>query len=189
MLRRITALAAPLVLAALVTSPALAGPPWLSIELPANPLNATTRGMYLLIRTYHHGTVTEFPVRGTATGIMDGQRRTLNLEFAGTNMPGVVALRKTWPSSGAWVLAITMTGDAGPTALVGIADNGNVRSIDVPTQTRNGYTFGRPVTQVDIDKALRAIAAADDRAETDLGLAGAILLVPAAGLLLARRRR
>ena len=60
MFRRLAAFAAPLVLAALTASPALAGPPWLSIELPANPLNSTTRGMYLLVRTYHHGTVTQF---------------------------------------------------------------------------------------------------------------------------------
>jgi hypothetical protein len=186
MFRRIAALATPLVLAAITASPVFAGPPWLSIELPANPLNSTTRGMYLLVRTYHHGTVTQFPVRGTATGMMDGQRRTLTLEFEKTNMPGVIALRKTWPSEGAWVLAITMTGEDGPTALVGVSDNGKVRSVDVPTQTRDGHTWGRPVTQQDIDNTLRAVAAADSRG-TNLGLAGAMLLVPAA-LLVGRRR-
>ena len=30
------------------------GPPWLSIELPANPLDPTTKGAYLVVRTYHH---------------------------------------------------------------------------------------------------------------------------------------
>ena len=187
--RTAAAVAASLVLGAVAASPAFAGPPWISIELPANPLNPTTRGMYLLVRSYHHASMMESPVIGTATGIMDGQRRTLNLQFEKTSMPGVLALRKTWPSSGSWVLAINVGGKEGPTALVGIGDNGKVRSIDVPTQTRNGHLFGRPVTQQDIDDALRAVAAAHGSRRTDLGAAAALLLVPIGAGLLARRRQ
>ena len=65
-------LAAAALFSAAIASPALAGPPWISIELPANPLNATTRGMYLLVRSYHHADATAMPVTGTATGMVDG---------------------------------------------------------------------------------------------------------------------
>ena len=39
----------------LATTPAFAGPPWISIEIPANPYNSTTRGAFCLVRVYHHG--------------------------------------------------------------------------------------------------------------------------------------
>ena len=172
-----------------LASPAFAGPPWVSIELPANPLNPTTRGMYLLVRTYHHGTGVQSPVTGTATGLIDGARRSLPLTFERTNIPGVMALRQTWPAGGVWVLAIGVGDHEGPTALVSIRADGDVHSIKVPTQNREGYIMGRKVTQQDIDAALRKVAAADGNAARELGAAGALLLLPAAaGLLVIRRR-
>ena len=44
------ALAAVLTVSA--SSSALAGPPWISIEYPANPFDATSRGAFLTVRTY-----------------------------------------------------------------------------------------------------------------------------------------
>lgn len=170
-------------------SVASAGPPWISIELPANPLNATSRGAFLLVRSYHHGDAMQYPIEGTAIGMVNGERRTLALKFDRTNIPGVLALRRSWPTEGTWVLAINAGGDEGPTALVGIGADGDVRSVNVPTQTRDGHTFGRKVTAGDIDATLRAVAMEPgDRG--GLGAAGAILLVPvAAGILFARRRQ
>lgn len=191
MLRRTAlTLATTALLSTALASPALAGPPWISIELPANPLNPTTRGMYLLVRSYHHGDVMQYPVTGTATGLVDGQKRRLPLTFERTNIPGVMALRQTWPAGGTWVLAINVAGDEGPTALVSVRADGDVHAIKVPTQTKGGHTYGRKVTQQDVDAALNAVASLNDTGTRDLGAASALLLVPAAvGLLLARRRQ
>jgi hypothetical protein len=128
------------------------------------------------------------PLTGTATGIVDGKRRTMQLTFERTNLPGVVAVRRTWPDEGAWALAITIADhdESAPTALVGI-DGGEIRSVKVPTQTKNGHTYGRPVTQRDIDATLQAVTSAGDSGSRDLGLAGAVLLLPI-GLGLALRR-
>ena len=41
-------------LALLLTLSAAAGPPWISIEYPANPLDPETRGALVVVRTYHH---------------------------------------------------------------------------------------------------------------------------------------
>lgn len=191
-LRIAAGLAAVLGLSLAPVAPLFAKPPWVGIELPANPFNRTTRGMYLLVRSYRHASVMEIPVRGNATGLVNGQRRTVPLRFERTDMPGVMGLRKTWPAEGAWVLAINVGGETdGSTALVGVGPDGAVRSINVPTETRQGQIMGRKVTQQDIDAELRAVSATnDDRASRDLGGASALLLVPAAaGLIIARRRR
>ena len=123
-----------------------------------------------------------------ATGIVDGKRRTMKLSFERTNLPAVLALRQSWPSEGTWALAITVDQHGeGPTALVGIED-GEVRSVKVPTQTRNGTTYGRPVSQRDIDATLQAVSSSG-RGTRDLGLGGAALLLPVGlGLMLRRRQ-
>ena len=66
----------------------LSGPPWISIEHPVNPYDATTRDAFLLVHAFHHGTPQNFPVTGTAEGMVDGQRRTVNLEFTRTSRSG-----------------------------------------------------------------------------------------------------
>ncbi len=186
-----TALLIPALLALpILAAPLHAGPPWISIELPANPLNPTTRGMFLLVRSYHHGDTMQMPVTGSATGLVEGKRQTLRLTFERTNMPGVYALRKTWPSDGAWVLAMNVGGKEGPTALVGIGADGRVHSVDVPTRSEGRNTWGREVTEKDIEEALkqvaRAGAAGPDEREKFAGIA---LVLPLALGIAALRRR
>ncbi len=177
-----------LAVAAIVT-PAHAGPPWVSIELPANPLNSTTRGAYLLVHSYHHGAIVQYPISGTATGLVNGERQVRTLAFERTSMAGVSALRRSWPVEGTWVLAINIGGDDGPTALVSIAD-GKVREVNVPTRTQDGFIMGRKVTQSDVDQALKELAAASDGASQDQrARALALALLPIGlGLILIRRR-
>ena len=49
-----------------VSSTALAGPPWIAIEYPANPFDQATRGGYLTVRTYHHGEIMSKTLTGPA---------------------------------------------------------------------------------------------------------------------------
>jgi hypothetical protein len=145
------------------TTDAVVGPPWISIEYPANPLDRTTRGAYLLVHAFHHGTPVGLPVRGTAEGIVDGRRRTVTLEFASTSRPGVYALTRQWPAEGRWLLAITVTQggtDAGATALVRLAADGAIASVEVPSRQENGYTIPTAVSRRDIERAVAAHAAA-----------------------------
>ena len=55
-------------------TPAQAGPPWIAVEYPANPLHADSRGAILLVNTFHHGELREFPLLGWAEGMVDGRR-------------------------------------------------------------------------------------------------------------------
>ena len=129
-----------------------AGPPWISIEAPANPLDPTSRGALLLVHAFHHGTPVGLPVSGTAEGLVDGQRRTVALEFTPTSRPGVYALRYQPPREGSWILVIRVSqGTAGATAIVRITD-GEVAGVRVPTVDRGGPA---QVSARDVEEALR----------------------------------
>jgi hypothetical protein len=143
--------------------PGMFGPPWISIETPVNPYDASTRGAYLIVHTFHHGTQLDAPVSGTAEGMVGGERRTIPLQFARTSRPGAYALRKQWSDGGVWTLDIVVTQheDDVAQALVEIGPSGQVSRVEVPTRldARNGdMPLPRRVGAKEIDNALRARA-------------------------------
>jgi hypothetical protein len=146
-----------------VTAFVSAGPPWISVEYPANPYDSASRGAYLLVHAFHHGTPVNFPVSGTAEGIVAGARRTVSLEFKATSRPGVYALHKQWPSDGTWTLVLGVTQGEGEfntaRAIVELADNGEVASVRVPTRMQGNYRVPAPVAMSEIESSLRARAA------------------------------
>ena len=83
------------------------GPPWISIEHPPNPYDSATRNAFLIVHSFHHGTPAQFPVFGTAEGLVNGARRTISLELRRTSRPGVYALNKQWPDEGVWTVSYT----------------------------------------------------------------------------------
>src|SRR5687768_9070912 len=132
MIRRFLSLAAVAALTITLAAAApVVGPPWISIEYPPSPYDATTREAFLLVHTFHHGTPIGAPVTGKAEGIVAGERRTVSLKFGGTSRTGVYALNKQWPAEGSWVLFITA--NQGPdddvTAVVELAPNGQVAAV------------------------------------------------------------
>jgi hypothetical protein len=137
------------------------GPPWISIELPANPYDQSTRGAFLLVHSFHHGTAMGFIVSGTAEGMVNGERRSLKLDFAETSRVGVYALKRTWPTEGTWTLVIKANQgpDDAATAVVDLGPDGDVVAIRVPTMQRGSWTVPAPISLGDIDAALRARAA------------------------------
>src|SRR5205823_1754033 len=62
-------------------STALAGPPWLAIEYPANPFDRASRDGFLTVRTYHHGEIVAKTVTGTAEGVVNGKRQSVRLDI------------------------------------------------------------------------------------------------------------
>ena len=74
----------------LLTLIALIGPPWISIEYPANPLDPSTRGGYLLVHTFHHQQAVAADVSGEAVTWDRGTRRAIPLRFESTDRKSVV---------------------------------------------------------------------------------------------------
>jgi hypothetical protein len=151
----------------LAMAPALKGPPWISIEYPPSPFDATTKDALLLVHAFHHGTPMNFPVEGTAEGLVDGRRRTVKLDFTRTSRDGVYALRKQWPADGRWVLAIAVAQEANSKAgaLVELGSRGEVARVTVPTDQRNGWAIPRAITSAEIDAALRTAVATASRGQ------------------------
>ncbi len=101
-----------------------AGPPWISLEAPANPLNPATRDAAFVVRTYRHDRAEAVPISGSAVGIVNGQRQEVPLEFESVGGVGVFGVSQTWPSEGQWVLTIGV-GD-GATMIVELTGSGGL---------------------------------------------------------------
>ena len=159
LIRRITAASMIAASFALVAATPSFGPPWISIETPPNPFDATSRGAFLVVHTYHHGDVVASGVTGSAEGIVSGARRSIPLAFDTTSRRGIYALRKQWPTEGTWMLVINTGGQAqGVTALVDIGSDGTAANVRVPTRRSGGWDLPQQVTGRDIDSALQSRA-------------------------------
>jgi hypothetical protein len=149
-------------------STALAGPPWIAIEYPANPFDRATRDAFLTVRTYHHGDIMAKTLTGTAEGVVDGKRQSMPLDIRPGSQPGVYAVRWQRPAVGRWVLVINSAsqGVVDATAVVEISATGGVAGVSVPTRSfGNGWIGPRPVAASEIDALLqgRALASAGTR--------------------------
>ena len=151
--------------AVMAMSPAPVGPPWISIEYPPSPYDPTTRDAFLLVHAFHHGTPMNFPVAGKAEGIVAGKRQSVTLEFKRTSRDGVYALRRQWPTTGNWVLAIDVTQerDSKAGALVELTATGEVARVTVPTARQDGHMIPRAITSTEIEAALRTRVAVAER--------------------------
>jgi hypothetical protein len=143
---------------------AAAGPAWISIEYPVNPHDPTTRDALLLVHAFHHGTAMQFPVSGTAEGIVDGQRQSVKLEFTSTSRTGVYALRRQWAAEGTWTLVISVRQSDREldvaTAVVDLAPSGEVAAVQVPVRRQGQWSIPEPVRMSDVEAGLQRRAAA-----------------------------
>jgi hypothetical protein len=144
--------------AVMAMAPAPVGPPWISIEYPPSPYDATTRDAFLLVHAFHHGTPMNFPVAGKAEGVVAGKRKSIALDFTRTSRDGVYALKRQWPTEGNWVLAIDVSQAANDKAgaLVELSATGEVAKVTVPTSRQDGWAIPRAITAAEIESALRA---------------------------------
>ncbi|HUF12947.1 MAG TPA: hypothetical protein VMN78_07610 [Longimicrobiales bacterium] len=202
-----TRIATAFAIVALSAAPAVAGPPWISVEYPANPLHQDTRGALLLVHTFHHGVAREFPLRGRAEGIVDGRRVQRDLVIEATYRPGVYAVRGELDGGSAWVLVFEMTDtDTGVLESMLVALNGDraLTAVDLPNAMSNEWRGPRAATQEQIDRFLEASialaqarptigrvrAAVDDDGRLPMAaMIAGLVLVPVAVVGVRRARR
>lgn len=146
-------------------SSALAGPPWIAIEYPANPFDRASRDGFLTVRTYHHGDLRSRTVTGTAEGIVNGKRQTMRLEIRPGSQAGMYVVRWQRPAAGKWVLVINAAdqGVIHASAVVEISPTGGIAGVTVPTQhVGDGWIGPRAVAAAEVEGLLqgRAIVSA-----------------------------
>lgn len=172
---------------------ALAGPPWISVEIPANPNLREARGAMFLVRAYHHDLARAYRVTGVAEGVVDGQRRSVPFEVASTGTAGLYAVPPPDLDAGRWVLVLTLeAGETDATALVTLDAGGEVAGVRVPTRgVIDGFTIPREVTDAEVEALLRDgdVVDAGAGSGTDAPLAAALgLLALVIGIPLVRGR-
>ncbi len=176
----------------LATTPALAGPPWISVETPANPYMRGTRDALCLIRVYHHGDPAYTPLTASAEGLVNGVRQSVPLTLLDTGVPGVYAVKYQPERQGTWMVVVRVGEDkeyAGATVLATLDDSGAVARATVPTRRDGQHLIPLRVTRADIDRMLQREAAstrADGGTGSNLPIALAGVLLPLA--LVVRRR-
>jgi hypothetical protein len=154
---RLTSLVAALLATSAAASARAKWPPWLSIESPVNPYDGSVTGAVLLVHAAtRDGTPEVSDVSGAAEGIVNGARRTIALRLDATSRPGVFAVRRQWPSEGAWLLRLSL---ASTTALVSIDAAGRVVGVNIPTTMAEGRPIPRAVVARDIDSTLMVASA------------------------------
>ena len=143
--------------AAMRPSTPMFGGPWISIEAPVNPYDQTARGALMLVHTFHHGTKVNLPLVGTAEGLVNGERKTVNLTLTKSSEIGTRSVRNEWGSKGTWTVLMTASqGDVQIQAVAEINADGSVGKISVPSKG------GRPhlLSVAEIDQGLRDRAGA-----------------------------
>lgn len=135
---------------------ALFGPPWISIELPANPYDRATKGAFLVVHAFHHGTPMGFPVSGKAEGLVNGQRKSVELKFDRGERDGTYVLKNSWGNEGEWTLVISVTQGENDAATAVVQVSGaKVIAVDVPTEQRGDWTVPKKVTLAEIEATLK----------------------------------
>lgn len=138
---------------------AIAGPPWISIEYPVNPLDPAAKGGFVTVRTYHHSDLVSFDIGGTAEGLVNGQRQSAKLDIRPLKSAGTYVVNWKKPAGGNWALIISTRRDGQhmATAVVKVDAAGQVASVTVPSRMiENGrWTVPRAVAAPEIDALLR----------------------------------
>lgn len=171
----------------------LLGPPWISVELPANPLDPSTRGAILVVRTYHHGQPIPRPLTCAFEGIVDGERTSMRCRAEDTRRPGVYAVRGDVPDAGVWMLVVSAgeRRDLG-TALVDFDGAGRVSGVRVPSRRDGRWTIPTGISDREVTSLLRArwnaLSSTDPKSRGHVAGIGLLALLPLGGLLVRRLR-
>lgn len=149
--------------------PAPMGAPWIALEAPANPMDPATRDAAFVVRAYYHERPVGYEVTGTAEGLVDGRRESIELDVRATSQPGVYAVIRNWPDEGRWVVNLASgTPNAPVTLLAELGPNGGVVGESVFGGLSASLALGSiqvvsgKVAAERVDTALRAMATGAD---------------------------
>ncbi len=86
-----------------------------------------SNGKTIVVRTYRCGTPSSLSLRGTAEGMVGGERRTLELEITRGAEAGVFGVARQWPAEGRWALVFSVNGGHSVSTLVALESGAALR--------------------------------------------------------------
>ncbi len=87
-------------------------------------------GQSLVVRTYRCGTPSSLSLRGTAEGLVSGQRRTIELDITAGTEAGAFSVARQWPAEGRWALVFSVQGGNNVSTLVTLDAGAALRIAD-----------------------------------------------------------
>lgn len=141
-------------LLSLAAGHAFAGQPSLRVTLPADHTDGLRRGGFLVVHGHRHAERFPLTLTGSAEGFVDGQRRSIPLQFVRDTLDGsIMVVTQNWGGNGPWVLNIGGGYDSSRVAtgiVVGVDPRGVPTLVRVPRNAMGGARMatGREVTQL-----------------------------------------
>ena len=134
---------------------AMFGGPWISIETPVNPYEASTSGALFLVHTWVHQNPSDLPVSGRAEGLVDGKRRSVPFPLNKSAHTGTYAVQRQWGDKGIWTVLVTAMPESkngwSIQAVVNVGADGEIEKVSVP---RAGQST-RLLTDAEVERGLR----------------------------------
>jgi hypothetical protein len=112
-------------------------------------------GQSIVVRTYRCGTPASLSLRGTAEGLVNGERRTLALEAKPGDEPGVFRVARQWPEEGRWALVFGVSNGKGEVSSLVVLEPGSPLRI-----ADQRMTFDKPSAERIDDALARGTAVA-----------------------------
>ena len=135
-----------------VYTSATAGGFHISVKKNNGDATAYAKNVMLVVQPFGCHKPTDAQVNGTAEGIVNGTRKTIELKFV-KNSNGESTLTKQWPDEGVWVIAINASyNDALSSALVEVGTDYNL----VLSKNDDGIkTFHKKLEKSEVELSLK----------------------------------
>lgn len=113
----------------------------------ANP-EAKAKHALVIVRATGCHDPAQAKIDGTATGVVDGKRRTIPLELTRLSAPGTFALTQQWPAKGRFAIALVGRNEGATTSLVVQAGENGI-------ERKTARWFPRQPSGEEVDAALQ----------------------------------
>ena len=124
----------------------------ISVKKTNGESTAYAKNVMLVVQPFGCHKPTDAEITGTAEGIINGTRKTIELKFVKNNN-GESTLTKQWPDEGVWVIAINASyNDAKSSALVEVGADYNL----VHSKNDDGIkTFHKKLDKSEVESSLK----------------------------------
>ena len=129
---------------------------WITTYSPRAPIAAGIPDAVVVVGSDGCGGGAGATLSGTAEGLVNGKRQSVALLLTPTPKPGIFAVRRQWPSEGAWVLVMKAErGQISTGALIAVRPDGEAKML------RAKSAMPPPVSAAEVETALHRLAAAE----------------------------